>query len=256
MHYILLLASLFSCSTVATSKVPIVFVHGAHFDARSFQELQLELSDKKSYTLNLFEKSENAKSLSLDNYGERVCRFIKKFQEKVVLLGHSQGGAVINQAYGLCPESIKSLVFVAATIPYPGEKPFDLLEARDDEYYFSAIKKNKDKGTFEITDDQQFSEGFAPDASAEQKNKILKLIRNEPVAPSKSKLKFNLEMFQMIKKFVVLTKNDRILTLETQIKYASRLQNVETFEIESGHLPMVSSVQDLALVLRTIQGDQ
>jgi len=144
---LLFISTLLSCSSAATSKPALVLVHGAHFDERSWDLLKNQMQGDRIYSLSLFDQSEDPKTLALDVYAKRVCDFVKDLG-KVVLLGHSQGGAVINQAFGICPVNIKSLIFVAATIPFPGEKAFDLLEARDDEYYFSAISENKERVFF------------------------------------------------------------------------------------------------------------
>jgi len=81
------------------------------------------------------------------------------------------------------------------------------------------------------------------------------LIRDEPITPSKTKLSFDLEHFQHLKKFVISTQNDRIITFDTQKKYADRLQNTKFFDIKSGHLPMISHVHDLALLIENILGE-
>lgn len=250
----LVISATVSCSSVATSKSSLVLVHGAHFDERSWSLLKKEWHHPRVYSLSLFERTEDPKSLNLNVYAQRLCDFIKE-KGQVVLLGHSQGGAVINQAYGLCPKNIKSLVYVGATIPFPKEKAFDLLEARDDEYYFSAISENKDKALFEIKNQDLFVEGFANDASDDEKKNILKIVRDEPVEASKTKLVFDLERYQSVKKYVVLTKYDRIITFETQRKYADRLHNTEFFEVQSGHLPMISNPHDLASVILNILGE-
>ncbi len=251
---LLLISTLLSCSSAATSGPVLVLIHGAHFDERSWDLLKHQLSVDRVYSLSLFDESEDQKSLSLDVYARRVCDFVKDLG-KVVLLGHSQGGAVINQVFGICPENINSLIYVSATIPFPGEKAFDLLEARDDEYYFSAIIENKKKEIFEIKDENLFIKGFAQDFDENQKVRLLKLIRAEPIKPSKTKLSFNIDRFQRLKKFVIYTKNDRIITFDTQKKYADRLQNTEFFDIQSGHLPMISYTHELSLLIENILGD-
>jgi pimeloyl-ACP methyl ester carboxylesterase len=249
-----LISVIVSCSSAATSKSSLVLVHGAHFDDRSWDLIKKEWHSPRVYSLSLFDRSEDPKTLNLNIYAQRLCDFIKK-KGQVVLLGHSQGGAVINQAYGLCPKNIKSLVYVGATIPFPKEKAFDLLETRDDEYYFSAISENKDKALFEIKNQDFFAEGFANDATENEKTSILKMVRDEPAEASKTKLSFDLESYQTLKKYVVLTKDDRIITFETQRKYADRLQNTEFFEIQSGHLPMISKPRDLVSITSNILGE-
>jgi len=151
----------------------------------------------------------------------------------------------MTHAFGMCPELFKGMIFVAATIPLPNEKAFDLLSAPDDEYYFQAVQENKQSGFFEITDRQKFLEGFIPDGNLKMQEKVKTQMSHEPIAPSKEVVAYDLGGIKRIKKMAIITSEDRILTAQTQLKYAERLEGIQVEYIESGHLPMVSRPEEL-----------
>jgi pimeloyl-ACP methyl ester carboxylesterase len=181
----------------------------------------------------------------LGSYARAVCTQAQAIEGKVVLLGHSQGGAVINQALGLCPEKIACLIFVAAPIPLPGEKPFSLLAAEDDEFYFAAVRENRDSGFFEIQDPEQFAIGFAQDASPAQRRSLSSEAQPEPIAPSESKLAFDADHLRALPALVIHTTEDRIITPATQRRYQARLK-ARVVDLPTGHLPMLTAPQALA----------
>ena len=49
-------------------------------------------------------------------------------------------------ALGICPKSIHGIVYVAAVVPFPGEKPFALLESNDESF------ENPDEENNEFSD--------------------------------------------------------------------------------------------------------
>jgi pimeloyl-ACP methyl ester carboxylesterase len=240
---------LLSCASHNNSNRPILLVPGAHFNQESFELLISELDNFRMHAKAIhFTKN---KDVTLDSYAKAVCEELGNIG-KTLVLGHSQGGAVINQAYGLCPQHFLGMIYVAATIPFPQEKPFALLTAADDEYYFKAVTEDKKDLMFKITDRNLFMQAFAQDASEIELRKLLELMHDEPVGPSSSKIQFELTSFQKLPKLVIHTVQDRVITYATQIKYAERLKNAKTTHINSSHLPMLTRPYELA---RTISAE-
>jgi pimeloyl-ACP methyl ester carboxylesterase len=225
------------------SEKTILLVHGAHFAGESFTGLVDELEKFKIYSevIQLKKHSE----ATLTDYANNVCEHLNKVG-KTLVLGHSQGGAVINQAYGICPDKILGFIYVAATIPFPDEKPFALLTADDDEYYFKAVKEDMPAKMFKITDQMQFIQGFAQDAIEKDIAVLNKQMQDEPMLPSQTLVRFDLEQFQKTPKVVIHTVLDRIITLPTQKKYSERLKNTKITYVNSSHLPMLTRPYELA----------
>jgi pimeloyl-ACP methyl ester carboxylesterase len=239
----LLISVTWAADSVSNNK-NLLLVHGAHFSGSSFNKLKDHLYPLKVSTVTLFDRKDKPSNLSLYLYAQRVCEAVNKFDGQVSLLGHSQGGAVINEALGICGNKIAKLIYVGAVIPFPDEKPFSLLEARDDEYYFSAVSEEKD--LFVIKDPILFAKAFAQEADHDVLDSIVRMIRNEPVKPSGDLLTYKLEDLQNISKLVLITQYDRIITSVTQMNYAARLDNAQIVEISSGHLPILTKEIELA----------
>jgi len=240
---------LFSCASQNQSNRPILLVPGAHFNQESFVLLTDELEKFRMHAKSLhFKKNLD---VTLDDYARAVCAELKQIG-KTLVLGHSQGGAVINQAYGICPEHFLGMIYVAATIPFPKEKPFALLTAADDEYYFKAVIEDKAAHYFKISDRNLFMQAFAQDANEMDLKKMLELMQDEPIGPSSTKINFHLENFQRLPKLVIHTVQDRVITYATQLKYAERIKNAKSTNINSSHLPMLTRPYELA---RTISAE-
>jgi pimeloyl-ACP methyl ester carboxylesterase len=250
MKYNLLLFFFFvSLSSLTSAHSKIIFIPGAHFNGSSFKELAMKFPHSQAVDFPLPMDAESIKKLSLSDYAKRVCDMANASVEDVILVGHSQGGAVMNQSLGLCPRKVRALVYIAAVIPMPEELPFALLEARDDEYYFRAIQENNDLGLFKVSDIDLFIDAFSQDSTISQRHNIKALVRDEPIGVSKEKVVFDRVIFDSLPKLVVTTKNDRIITSKTQKMYYARIQASEVYVLDSGHLPMITRVNALQRVI-------
>jgi pimeloyl-ACP methyl ester carboxylesterase len=240
---------LLSCASHNNSNRPILLVPGAHFNQEIFESLISEL-DKFRIHAKAIHFNKN-KDVTLDNYAQAVCEELSKIG-KTLVLGLSQGGAVINQAYGLCPQYFLGMIYVAATIPLPQERPFSLLTLADDEYYFKAVVEDKKNQMFKIADRNLFVQAFAPDASELELRTLIEMMHDEPSGPSQSKINFKMDDYQKLPKLIIHTVQDRVITYATQIKYAERLKNAKITHINSSHLPMLTRPYELA---RTISAE-
>jgi pimeloyl-ACP methyl ester carboxylesterase len=231
-----------ACASSASRQNPLVIIHGAHFDGRSFYKLTNELNDIETLAVDLPNAGEDAATLT--SYAQFIC---SKISQKSDILVHSQGGAVVNHALGLCSEKIGKIIFVASTIPFPMEKPFALFGEEDDKHYFRGVTLNEERGMFEITSPEEFAQAFAPEAKAKE---VLALAKDEPMAPSEEKLNFSLKELQIRKKLIIITTEDKIITPATQMKYAARLQNAKIAKLQAGHLPMLVKPGELAQMVK------
>ncbi|KAF9598445.1 hypothetical protein IFM89_027878 [Coptis chinensis] len=65
---------------------------------------------------------------TLADYAKPLIDYLHNLpeEEKVILVGHSCGGASISYALECCPKKISKVVFVCATMVLDGQKPFDV----------------------------------------------------------------------------------------------------------------------------------
>ncbi|MFC3153235.1 alpha/beta hydrolase [Litoribrevibacter euphylliae] len=244
-----------SASTVnAAESSSIVFVHGAHFNADSWQPLQEQLNNQvTSYAVNLPGRNDNIlpEKVTLDIAATSLCSFMASIpEEKKMVVAHSQGGAIVNASLSVCPdESIEKIVYVTAVAPLEDEGVFTKLNKADETHYFSGIHFNEQKQSLEISNQQNFANSFAQDANPSQQEWLVKNAVAEPAPIGEAKLKLNKERFNEVNKYYVYAKRDQIISLESQQKIAKDLDLKASFEIDSGHLPMLTKTEELSDLL-------
>lgn len=235
----------------------VVLVHGAHFTAASWGLLQKQLkNDFSSHAVELPGRNDRLKPsvVSLDISAASLCQFLRKIPGDKMLVAHSQGGAVVNASLELCPgEKVTDIVYVTAVAPLQKTKVFSMLSEKDDKYYYSGVTYNESADLLEITDFDNFVNGFAQDATVSEQKLLSNLAVNEPGPVGASKVKLNESRFNQINKYYVFAKEDRIISYTSQQKIAATLDLKGSYEIDSGHLPMLTKPEHLADILLDIR---
>ncbi len=111
-----------------------VLIHGAFRGGFSFSRLRplLHAAGHATHAPSLPGAGEQAfntpRPLSLNDYALCVARLLElEDVERVILVGHSQGGLVISAASQLAHPRIAALVFVDSPVPRHGERAVDLV---------------------------------------------------------------------------------------------------------------------------------
>ena len=243
-----------ACSSREKKSQKIILVHGAHFDERVFTGLKRYFKDQAlaielPTSTQLGNSEDYFRRLNLSNYASTVCEKLEAIRGKSILVGHGFGGAVINQAYGQCPKYFGKMVFIGATVPHPGETPYQLFTAQDKEHYLKAVTENEETFLFEVVDRYVFVDAFAPEASQEDRELIANISKPEPMAPTLSSVQFDLSSWQSLKKLMIITTADKIVSPETQRKFTIRMRNTQIKELDSGHLPMITMIDELGQLI-------
>lgn len=251
MKSILILAALFlvSCTTttaIKPSQKTIVLVHGAHLDGASWNSVKqiLEMNNQKVIAPTMPGRDNN-KNVDLNTYAQSVCDLAP---DNSIIVGHSQGGAIANQMIGICPEKITKIIYVTAVVPLNGERPFDLMEKRDEKAYSKTVVFKKDR--VEPKNKRAFLRAMAQDFDS--KTTKAPIVHSEPAKVASTVIKFESEDFDAIPKAYIFAETDLIITPATQKKYTDRTEFQETYSVVSGHLPMVTKPAALAdLILKS-----
>ena len=120
---------------MSTPQIPtVVLVHGAWHGAWCWAALQGELDarDIASFAIDL-----PGHGASLDDFGDlvgnadHVARVLAKLDRRVVLVGHSYGGAVITQAASPSAD-VSHLIYISAFVPDVGETVIGLSQSLPD----------------------------------------------------------------------------------------------------------------------------
>ncbi|BCL70098.1 hypothetical protein TUMSATVNIG1_20570 [Vibrio nigripulchritudo] len=248
---LLLSALVYSSKSIATEN--LVFVHGAHFDARSWRPVSSYLSsDVNVLAVNLPGRntSEDASKIGLSNSAKSLCENIRSLEGNIHFAAHSQGGAVVHSAIGICPsQSIKSITYITSVAPLVGESAFASLNADDEKHYFKGVSYNENNHRMEIRDWTHFNATFAQDASSSQTKQLRKLAIDEPAHIGEEAVKYGKAELDRISKHYVFANQDKIISLESQLKIANSLNVHSVYSLQTGHLPMLTNAKELAMIL-------
>lgn len=237
--------------------VPNIFlVHGAHFTAQSWKQVQKNLPDEvNTIAVNLPGRSDYfaTKKVSLEASAAVLCSEISKVEGDKTVVGHSQAGAVINATLAICPDpGLKKLIYVTAVSPLNGETAFEQLSEKDAENYFKGVKYNKPISLLEISNSEGFLQSFAPKANTEQRKWLTKHAVPEPSTLGNNPLVLNQAKFKSMKKYYIFANQDKVISLSSQQKIAARMGLAESYSLDSGHLPMLTHPKELASILEKI----
>lgn len=224
-----------------SEKPTIVLVHGAHLSGLAWKDVAKQFK-QWGYKVQTPDMPGRPifRTVTLEEMATSLCESIKT---NSVLVGHSQGGAIINEAVGKCPEKIKGLVYVSAVVPLNGETSFEALAKDSNHEYLKAIVPLQDRAA--IKDKKTFLQVMEPGLDL-GKFAWLRLY-SEPIALAASKLSFNQETYNKIPKAYILTEKDPVFTLANQKKYLNRMSFGQVYALEnSGHLPMLSYPKELS----------
>lgn len=246
--------SVASVSTAsAAESSSIVFVHGAHFNADAWQRVQEKLDNKtNSYAVNLPGRNDHIlpEKVSMELTAASLCTFMASIPEKKMIVAHSQGGAIINAALSICPdEPIDKVVYVTAVAPLDNEGVFTKLNKSDETHYFSGVQFNEQRKLMEISNTDNFAKSFAQDANPTEQAWLKEHAVAEPAPIGEGTVTLNKQRYDALDKYYIYAKRDQIISLESQQKIAKDLDLKASFEIDSGHLPMLTNSQELSDLL-------
>ncbi len=234
----------------------LVFVHGAHLTSNAWSSVAaiLERDGYNTIAVNLpgREPSANPNDITLDASSQALCDVIQNVNSPITFIPHSQGGAVVNNALSICPiENIKNIIYVAAVAPTNGDKPFSLLNPSDEDNYFKGVNFDEKSGWMMINNKDSFVSVFTSSTSNEVLSLISSQAVNEPAIIGEGVVSYEDDYFSKINKFYIYTKQDKIISLNSQKAIAGKVDLKNHAIIDTGHLPMISSPLKLASQIKT-----
>lgn len=232
----------------------IVLVHGALLTSSIWAPLQSYLQNQhyNVVTLDVPGRSDDgivAKEVTIDLAAKKVCDVIRMQNGPVMLVGHSQAGAVNNQAIDLCGDNIQTLVYIAAVVPLNGEKPYDLLSESDAANFDKCTKLDTENGLYQIDYTGPIKEMFMADASDIESSRAIANMVPEPIIIGENPLHFSNTRFESIPKFYIGTTQDKIISPATQKKFLERVKFVQTYFLETSHSPFLTQPQQIGRIL-------
>jgi pimeloyl-ACP methyl ester carboxylesterase len=256
----LIFAALIGLSFHAQAET-FVLVHGALFTSDGWSRLESILQDYENNVVspNVPGRSGDGidpRTVNLQMAVEKVCKVARATQQQVILVGHSQGGALITQATAVCPESIKALVYIAAVVPLSGKSAFDGLTGATFENFGKCATPDPDAGVFRlVTNRSVLEDRFLQDVRA-QDPKLADLtvstMVDEPLGIGGSTLNYSQAVYDSLPKFYIKTLRDQVVIPDDQLGYIKRTKMTKVFEMDTSHSPFLSQPRELAENLREI----
>ncbi|KAF3777861.1 putative methylesterase 12 [Nymphaea thermarum] len=244
----------------------IVLIHGEGFGAwcwfksialleeAGFLPIALDLAGSGT-------NSTDANSItSLSEYAKPLMDYLCSLpeNEKVILVGHSCGGACIAYALELYPKKISKAVFLSATMLSNGQRPFDVFaEELASADLFSPESQLLTYGN---------GKDMPPTGLKLQKHHIKGLYFNQttakdialagvsmrpiPLGPIMERLSLTQENYGSVRRFFIQTLDDRVLSPDSQEKMVRENTPEKVYKIKgSDHCPFFSKPQSLHKLL-------
>ncbi|KAJ0960804.1 hypothetical protein J5N97_001305 [Dioscorea zingiberensis] len=247
----------------------LVLVHGEGFGAWCWYKTISMLEEAGLHpvavdlTASGIDNTDAKAVTSLEDYAKPLLNYLDNLQEdeKVILVGHSCGGASISYALEHYPIKIAKAVFLTATMVLDGQRPFDIFaeelasaEAFMQEAQFLLYGNGRDKPPTGLMFDKQQLKGLYFNQSP-LKDIALATVSMKPtsLAPIMEKLHLTKENYGSVRKYYIQTLEDRMLSPDIQEKLVRENPPDGVYKIKgSDHCPFFSKPQSLNKILLEI----
>jgi len=250
-------------SELIPAKPTFVFVHGAFQNAASTWGAVSASLEKKGFNhlaVDLPARDCAASELqttNLDSYVNAVQKVVEAQSGSVILVGHSFGGITVSQVAekvsATSKDKIIASVYLAAYLPQNGES-LRTLTKEDKESLLGqkgTLSVSEDKRCVSIADSQK-AHLFATGMSGDEQTKVVASVLSEPTVPMGGAVQLTATNFGEVPKYYIHTKRDVVLSYNFQKVMAAKYKIAESFEIDSGHGPYASHVQEVVSILGQI----
>ncbi|ESQ38584.1 hypothetical protein EUTSA_v10028772mg [Eutrema salsugineum] len=239
-----------------------ILVHGEGFGAWCWYKTiaSLEESGLSPVTVDLagsgFNMTDTNSIYTLEEYSKPLIELLQNLplEEKVILVGHSTGGACVSYALEKFPEKISKAIFICATMVSDGQRPFDVFadelgsaERFMKESQFLIYGNGEDKPATGFMFEKQHMKSLYFNQSP-NKDIALSMIsmRPVPLGPMMEKLSLSGERYGRGRRFYVQTLDDLALSPDVQEKLVRENSPEGVFKIKgSDHCPFFSKPQSL-----------
>lgn len=212
-----------------SQEISIVLVHGFWGGAAHWAKVITELSKRGHRKVRAVEMA----LTSLADDAERTRKMVRQQEGKVLLVGHSYGGAVITEAGDL--PNVAGLVYVAAFAPDSGESA-GAISQQAAPAAFANIAPDSD-GYLWINYDK-FHESFCQDLGAEEAW-AMAVTQKAPVGSTFGD-SVSAPAWKKKPSWYQISTADRMINPENQKRMAERLKARKTIALDASHASLAS----------------
>ncbi|XP_034677373.1 putative methylesterase 14, chloroplastic [Vitis riparia] len=246
-----------------------VLVHGEGFGAWSWYKTiaLLEEVGLAPTALDLrgsgIDRADTNSVTTLANYSKPLTDYLENLpeDEKVILVGHSSGGASVSYALEHFSQKISKAVFLCATMVSDGQRPFDVfaeelgsseLFLKESEFLIYGNGKDEPPTAFMFGNLQLKGLYFNQTPTKDVALATVSM-RPIPLGPIMEKLSLSPENYGKGRRFFIQTLDDRALSPDVQEKLVRENPPEGVFKIKgSDHCPFFSKPQSLHKILLEI----
>lgn len=228
-----------------------IFVHGAWHGAWCWYKVLplLRHMGHSAIAIDLpghgIDKSDT-KSITLDDYVDKVSQVIDAQPGPVILVGHSMGGGIITQVGEVRAERIEALIYVAALLPSNGQTFLQATGNNSPEDLPFGIDTATDT---QLIDKSLCTQKFYNDCSEEDICLADMLLCAQPIGPIISPVSITDGNFGKLNKLYIACSKDNALDIELQKQFYGSIAFNKIVTLESGHSPFFSMAEDLTRII-------
>ena len=189
--------------------------------------------------------------ITLQAYVDSVCKVLDTQHEKVLLVGHSMGGAVISQAAEYRPEKIKALVYVAAYLLRNGESIAPIGQGDTESLLVPNIIFAEDMSYCTIRD-EAVKESLYGDCSDEDVSWATSMLVRQTLAPFTTPIDISEEKFGRVPRVYIECLRDRTISPSLQKEMYTALPCQRVFSMDTSHSPFFSEPEKLVAYLTSL----
>jgi pimeloyl-ACP methyl ester carboxylesterase len=244
-----------SCSndeSTPISKSPVVLVHGSWQSESEWEQIKINLT-AEGYQVSVVnlpghgEDTTPASQVEFVDYVNTVKAAVNSYNQPVILVGHSLGGAIITQLAAEIPNKIRKLVYVAGYIPVSGKSVLDYAMMDQGSLLGPALQHEPAAdGTLGLSNPAaDLTNIFCQDGTSEQKQLLLDNYRPEPFAAFLYPLDYQLADYNKAgKKYYIYTTEDHAISYPFQQQMVATFGITTTYSMNTGHSPFVSQAAE------------
>ena len=230
-----------------------VLVHGAWHGSWCWNRIAslLQQAGHNAITLDLPGRAGDTKphtQITLDDYVSKVTQVIRLQSEPVVLVGHSMGGGSISGAAEVCPERIRSLVYLTAVVPVNGLGGMPSFQSHDianELMVPGGIEIDDVAGSLKLASAAMLQDLFYGQCSERDAALAYASVVPEPWPPAMQPVHLSAERFGRVPKTYIECLRDRAIPIALQRAFQSSASFDNVLSIETDHSPFFSTPKQL-----------
>lgn len=234
-------------------KPTVVLVHGAFADASAWTGVVERL---RTAGYPVMAPANPLRGLQYD--GAYIASVLRSIKGPIVLVGHSYGGSVINEA-ALSSPNVKALVFAAGFLPAKGESAGELAAKYPGSTLGQTLKQvpfplpGGGTGTDLYIKQEMFRKQFAADVTSSKA--AVMAATQRPVAAQALEDEASGAAWKSIPSFDLIASNDNNIPAAAQ-RWMAKRANAVSVEVPSSHAAPVSQPEAMTRLIERAAGER